>query len=81
MLLVLAWVCSYVLHEAAVGGSRAAEVGNLEADVQVRCGVRDCEELVSSLNGRSHIQINLTWHGSVPSLDLQYVPGYCGCRD
>lgn len=37
---------SYVLHDAAVGSGRAAEVGDLQADIQVRCGVRDCEELV-----------------------------------
>jgi hypothetical protein len=37
-------VGSYVLHDAAVGGGRAAEVGNLEADVQVCRRVGDYTE-------------------------------------
>lgn len=51
------WGASYVLHEAAVRSGRAAEVGDLQADVEVRSGVRDWRKLVSSLYGlRSPIQ-------------------------
>lgn len=42
-------VKSYVLHDAAVGGGRAAEVGDLQADIQVGCGIRHCGGLVLCL--------------------------------
>lgn len=73
---------SYVLHQASVGCRRAAEVGDLEADVQVCRSVGDCDMSVSLLYGWTpQIKGPLTWDGSVSDLDFHNVSGECRRRD